>query len=253
MKLKDYATISLALLSGPTFSQSPEKAEELWNKITDKVELVINEMEKTGSTLSLKEEVTSNFIKIEKYITQAISYIIPATIESSNLNSELSEIPSKTPYKIIVDKSDYQLYIFKNDKLIQQLNITHGFSTNKEKNKINDKATPEGVYFITHHNPNSKYHLSLGISYPNAIDAENGLKKNIINPEESNNIKQKHSQFKTTLQNTNLGGDIFFHGNSGGKFDTLGQWTQGCIRMSNADIEYLFNLIPDKTGIKIRK
>lgn len=77
------------------------------------------------------------------------------------------------------------------------------------KQRSGDYQIPEGHYAITHLNPNSAYHLSIGVAYPNAFDraraAEDGREQ--------------------------LGGDIFIHGKA---------VTIGCIPIGDAAIEALF-------------
>ena len=206
-----------------------------------------------GEVPTVSERAVHRAKKFAELLKQLRSSIVKPVFESENLKKELAEIPSKTPYKIIMDKSDYQIYVFHKGKLIKQYSATHGHAFSNEKTKRKDKATPEGIYFITHHNNKSKYHLSLGISYPNAIDAKAGLDSNIISAAQYQQIKRRHNAFRKPPQNTALGGDIFIHGESGGKTATIAQWTQGCIRVSNEDIEEIFKIVPNGTGIKIRK
>ena len=102
----------------------------------------------------------------------------------------------------------------------------YGFSKNKREG---DGKTPEGNYWITHKNPNSSFHKSLGISYPNKQD-EKYAKQNGFSP----------------------GKDIFIHG--GPKnflkhffFD----WTEGCIAVTDSEIDEIYNLVQEKTPIFI--
>lgn len=76
------------------------------------------------------------------------------------------------------------------------------------KRREGDLQVPEGFYYINDFNPNSKYHLSLGISYPNQSDK-------ILSP------------YK------NLGGSIYIHG------DCV---SVGCIAMGNEAIEEIYRL-----------
>jgi murein L,D-transpeptidase YafK len=98
-----------------------------------------------------------------------------------------------------------------------------------------DMKTPEGQYFIETRNPNSKYHLSLKISYPNENDLQ-----------------------QAQAMNLPPGGDIFIHGvpNHADGLDAFmykfkPQWTQGCIAVANRDIEQIWSLVGDGTPIEI--
>jgi murein L,D-transpeptidase YafK len=93
-----------------------------------------------------------------------------------------------------------------------------------------DRRTPEGHYLIDRGNEQSAYHLSLHISYPAPADrafaAANGRAP---------------------------GGDIFIHGqpNSIHNGRIAGDWTDGCVAVSNAEIEQLWALVPDGTPIDL--
>lgn len=93
-----------------------------------------------------------------------------------------------------------------------------------------DERTPEGRYVIDHGNPASAYHLSLHISYPNARD-----------------------RAFAESQGRSPGGQIFIHGQPNYlRFGRIpGDWTDGCIAMSNAEIEELWELVGDGTPIDI--
>ncbi len=93
-----------------------------------------------------------------------------------------------------------------------------------------DERTPEGRYTIDYANPGSAYHLSLHISYPNARD-----------------LAFARSQGRSP------GGLIFIHGqpNDWPEGRVPGDWTDGCISVSNEEIEALYEAVPDGTVIDI--
>lgn len=92
-----------------------------------------------------------------------------------------------------------------------------------------DERTPEGRYTIDYGNPNSAYHLSLHISYPNAADVA-----------------------YARARGRSPGGLIFIHGQPNGYEGRVeGDWTDGCIALSNAEIEELWSLVGDGAEIEI--
>lgn len=92
-----------------------------------------------------------------------------------------------------------------------------------------DERTPEGRYLIDYGNPNSAYHLSLHISYPSATD-----------------------RAYAAARGRTAGGDIFIHGQPNGMAGRRdGDWTDGCIALSNAEIEEVWSLVGDGTEIEI--
>ncbi|MFL0672113.1 MAG: murein L,D-transpeptidase family protein [Erythrobacter sp.] len=94
-----------------------------------------------------------------------------------------------------------------------------------------DRRTPEGLYTIDTRNPASRFFLSLRISYPNAAD------------------RAFAAQYGRSP-----GGDIFLHGQPNGYAGERvpGDWTDGCIALSNAEIAELWAIVPDGTPIEIR-
>lgn len=86
------------------------------------------------------------------------------------------------------------------------------------KEKVGDHQVPEGIYHITSLNPNSRFHLSMKINYPNAFDREKA--------------REDHRK--------RLGGNIFIHGND---------LSVGCIAVGDKAIEELFVLVA-KTGVE---
>ena len=135
--------------------------------------------------------------------------------------------------KIIVRKSERTLQLLSACQVIKTYKIALGRNPLGHKQREGDSKTPEGRYHITHHNPNSAYHLSLGISYPNLQDRENAKKLGV-----------------------SAGGNIMIHGQPNfmpffGRTHSLIDWTQGCIAVTNAEIEEIYTAVPDQTPIEI--
>ncbi|MEE4453263.1 L,D-transpeptidase family protein [Novosphingobium resinovorum] len=93
-----------------------------------------------------------------------------------------------------------------------------------------DERTPEGRYVIDWGNPGSAYHLSLHISYPNAAD-----------------------RAFAAGQGRSPGGMIMIHGQPNGwpAGRVPGDWTDGCIAVSDEEIETLWEVVADGTPIEI--
>jgi murein L,D-transpeptidase YafK len=116
------------------------------------------------------------------------------------------------------------------------------------KTREGDRRTPEGVYYVTHLNPNSAFTLSIGVSYPNSDDAGRGLASSRISPAEHAAIVRAHARGRLPPQHTALGGEIFLHG--GGSH---ADWTWGCIALDDADIRFLFARVKPGDRITIWK
>lgn len=134
--------------------------------------------------------------------------------------------------RILVDKSDRILVLFKGDEEITRYhNIRFGDAPDGHKRFEGDERTPEGTYTIDARNPSSSYHLSLRISYPNAVD-----------------------RAYAEASGKSPGGDIFIHGQPNG-YDgapIARDWTDGCIALSNAEIEQIWDVVPDGVEIVIQ-
>jgi murein L,D-transpeptidase YafK len=163
------------------------------------------------------------------FITALIFFSLPANAQSDNTpESEL-----QADY-LLVEKSFKRLTLYSNDIPIKTYDIALGRNPKGPKLLEGDMRTPEGRYIIDARNPDSKYHLSLHISYPNEID-----------------------QQITTLARVAPGGSIMIHGTGDayawmGKFHDVIDWTDGCIAVTNEEIEEIWQLVPDGTPIDIR-
>jgi murein L,D-transpeptidase YafK len=151
-------------------------------------------------------------------------------LASSSAAQQAASLP--TADLVLVDKSARVLTLYADGRPYRTLTgLQFGASPEGHKRFQGDERTPEGRYTIDYRNPQSAYHLSLHLSYPAAPDhayaAERGR---------------------------SAGGDIFIHGQPNwlpvGRLP--GDWTDGCIALSNAEIEELWQMVPDGTPIEIR-
>jgi murein L,D-transpeptidase YafK len=104
----------------------------------------------------------------------------------------------------------------------------------------------------THKNARSRFYLSLGVSYPNIADADEGLKNGLITQTQHQAITAAIRSKAKPPQNTRLGGDIFIHGGGAGKLlGLIRDWTLGCVALENEEIKELFETVPVKTPVRI--
>lgn len=129
---------------------------------------------------------------------------------------------------VVVNKEARKMYLLNNDKVLEEYKIKLGFAPIGHKFIEGDGRTPEGTYLIDRRNPNSRFHLSLGISYPNENDraAAKALGKS-------------------------PGGDIFIHGQEHPFKKDKGDWTWGCISVTNKQMETVYAMVGDGTPILI--
>ena len=148
--------------------------------------------------------------------------------------------------RLVVKKSERKLEVFDGEKLVKTYRIGLGFAPVGDKEKQGDGKTPEGEFYIFTKNDQSKFYLSIGVSYPSIEDAERGLREKLISKKQHDEIVEAIKNKKMPLQNTKLGGEIYIHGN-GSKTD----WTLGCVALEDAEMKELFDAIPVGTSVKI--
>lgn len=146
--------------------------------------------------------------------------------------------------RVVISKSKRTLTVFDGDTKIKSYKMMLGFDPKGDKETEGDGRTPEGEFYVFAKNPESKFHLSLGVSYPGKEDAARGLKAGIISKEEHEEIVAAIAEQRMPLQNTKLGGEIYIHG--GG---TASDWTDGCVALDNDEMTELFETIP--VGAKV--
>ncbi|SRR5258708_4226580 len=151
-----------------------------------------------------------------------------------------------TDITIVIKKSLRLLTVYRNGSQVRQFSIVLGNSPIGPKESHGDGKTPEGNYYICTRNEKSKFHLFLGLSYPNLEDTRNAFAKNLITEEENNSIISSQSRGVRPPWDTALGGEVGIHGHG-----IEGDWTAGCIAVDNIVIEELWDLCPLGTPVLI--
>lgn len=130
---------------------------------------------------------------------------------------------------VVVRKSSRSLQLIRNRETFASYRVALGFAPNGHKVRDRDGRTPEGVYWIDRRNPRSAFYLSLGISYPNAIDIA-----------------------RSRALRADPGGNIFIHGEpNAGEYARGTDWTAGCIAVTNPEIEEIWATVPNGTQITL--
>ena len=151
----------------------------------------------------------------------------------------------KSP-RIVIRKTARTLALYDRDRLIKTFTVVLGFAPVGDKEREGDGKTPEGEFYVFTKNDKSKFHRSLGLSYPSISDARRGLADRSITQAEHDSIVSAISKKEMPPQKTALGGEIYIHG--GG---THTDWTLGCIALEDDEIEDLFNAIPVGTPVSV--
>jgi len=175
-----------------------------------------------------------------------ISILALIILTTSFMSQSKTHIPDLTSPVIVVSKAKRTLELFDGNKLVKTYKMVLGFEPTGDKEVEGDGRTPEGEFYVFTKNAESKFHVSLGISYPAPEDAKRGLDKKLITPQQAEEIAKAIAEMRMPLQKTALGGEIYIHG--GGTAD---DWTEGCVALKDAEIQALFDAVPVGTKVRI--
>lgn len=182
--------------------------------------LISYQLQMAKSTPTPRPRRKETVASIEKRYTKAVLSRLQSNLSACGLK----ELPQKICLVAIKDQQELEVYcrISNKWKLFKSYPFTGYSGELGPKLQQGDRQIPEGVYKISSLNPNSSYHLSAKVNYPNAFDKKMGKKDG----------------------RTSLGGDIFIHGED---------VTIGCIPIGNEAIEELFILLARarKKGVTI--
>lgn len=129
---------------------------------------------------------------------------------------------------VVVNKEARRMHLFHDDTVLKSYDVQLGFAPVGPKQFEGDGKTPEGLYRIDRRNPDSRFHLSLGISYPNVKD---------------------YAAAKAVGKSP--GGDIFIHGQENPFRKKKHDWTWGCIAVTNWEMEEVYAMVKNDTLIQI--
>ena len=135
---------------------------------------------------------------------------------------------------VLVIKSERRLYLLSKGVPFASFPVTFGANPTGHKQEQGDERTPEGHYRLDYKNPNSKFYKSIHISYPNAKDRASARGRGV-----------------------DPGGDIMIHGQKNGwewasPLVQFFSWTDGCVALSNRDMDRVWTAIVPGTPIEIR-
>ena len=157
------------------------------------------------------------------------------TGQAWNYRSSRCEQSALGPVDLIrVDKSAHLMSVYRKGRLVREFRVALGRGGLGAKVQQGDGRVPEGSYRITAHNPNSAFHLSLRIGYPTPEQVAAAARRGV-----------------------NAGGDIMIHGLPNGRGwigsrHTRFDWTEGCVAVTDLEIQWLYKAVKVGTPVEIR-
>jgi murein L,D-transpeptidase YafK len=135
---------------------------------------------------------------------------------------------------IVVEKQARRLTLRRGDKILATYQASLGSAPIGHKEREGDGRTPEGLYSIDFKHPRSRFHLALRISYPNSADRDSARRRGVT-----------------------PGGDIMIHGLPNGlgwlgNLHLARDWTDGCVAVTNEQIEEIWALVEVGTPVEIK-
>jgi murein L,D-transpeptidase YafK len=136
--------------------------------------------------------------------------------------------------RVIVLKQQRTLELLAEGKVIKTYKVALGADPIGPKTRQGDHKTPEGNYVLDRRNAHSQFYKAIHISYPSEQDRA-AARKNGVSP----------------------GGDVFLHGLPNGygfvgAAHRLKDWTDGCIAVTDEEIDEIWRAVPDGTPIEIK-
>jgi lipoprotein-anchoring transpeptidase ErfK/SrfK len=160
--------------------------------------------------------------------------IMELTKKVGTLEGKVFELRTEPVDRILIEKQKRRLTLISKGEAIKTYKIALGGNPVGPKERQGDNKTPEGTYTIQSRNRHSKYHLSLSISYPNEEDKK-----------------------RAKALGVSPGGDIMIHGIKNslswvGGLHAGTDWTEGCIAVTNKEMEEIARLVPNGTPVEIK-
>lgn len=136
--------------------------------------------------------------------------------------------------RVVVIKHDHKLLLMRADMVLKTYSVALGTVPTGAKERQGDHRTPEGLYLLDSRNAKSRFYKAIHISYPSAEDRGRAAKRGL-----------------------SPGGDVFIHGLPNGygyigAAHRLKDWTDGCIAVTNTEIDEIWTMVPNRTPIEIK-
>jgi lipoprotein-anchoring transpeptidase ErfK/SrfK len=154
-----------------------------------------------------------------------------------------------------VDTSARTLSVMDGDRAIRVFeNISVGRNGVSTDRTVRDRTTPLGSYRVRRINPESRFRIYFGFDYPNLEQAQRAFRAGRISYDQLKSIRRAHYLEKEPPSDTALGGQIGIHGIGNGDagihedFD----WTDGCIAVTNHEIDELAQWLRLGTRVEVR-
>jgi len=184
--------------------------------------------------------IGSSFL-LKKPLAEPVAERSATTTSSHSAVRKISTAAPKSPVKIVVDKSSYELYVYDAEGWYATYPVVFGNASLEDKRVEGDRNTPEGSFRIVNKRVHDKWDRYMGLDYP----TKESLDKF--------NARKQRGEIPSSAK---PGGGIGIHGtfpHDDFIIDRYKNWTNGCVSLKNSDVEDLYSYIPIGTPVTIRK
>jgi murein L,D-transpeptidase YafK len=143
--------------------------------------------------------------------------------------------PTQFADRVVVEKAKRSMHLMQNGRVLRSYKVALGQDPVGHKTQQGDSKTPEGVYTVDFRRTVSRFNLALRVSYPSPQDRQYAASRGV-----------------------DPGGEIYIHGQPTGGVSparlaqTGPDWTDGCIAVTNPEMQEIFALVRDGTTVEIR-
>jgi murein L,D-transpeptidase YafK len=178
--------------------------------------------------------VASFELKKRRVVALAVCGALGLGIAVVRSTTRAAAAPTAQADRMVVDKQAHTLTLFRDGLVLKTYRVALGRGSPGQKTKAGDNKVPEGVYRIVGRYPRSSFYRALRVGYPTPDQIREARRRGI-----------------------DPGGDIMVHGIRNG-LGWLGplqrtlDWTEGCVGVTDSEIDEIWRLVPDVTPIEIR-
>lgn len=161
--------------------------------------------------------------------------------KSAKMTKTVIKDSIRNPYYIIVDKSEYELYVYDDEGWYATYPIVFGSKDLSDKMREGDKRTPDGNFKVVLKKIHQKWGPELLLNYPNEMSVQ----------------KFNERKAKGLIpRNAKIGDGIAIHATRPQEewtIDTYYNWTDGCVSVKYTEMKDLYSYIPVGTPVTIRQ
>lgn len=155
---------------------------------------------------------------------------------------------------ILIDTSERTLTVMQGEQRTREFhNVSIGRAGATPQKVRQDQKTPLGAFRVSRIKEDSRYHLFIGLDYPDLEYARKALEAGLIDDKDYTAIRQAHEQGQEPPASTPLGGYIGIHGIGDGDpaIHEAFNWTEGCVALTNEEVDELLTWVHLQTIVLI--